>query len=317
MNKILRAPLIIAIVLVVAVSGCAVPERQPEPAGRITGYHETPETVKLASWNIENFGSTKASDETRMRAIADILKAYDIIAVQEISNIREMSDPGCPRNEDACPGHPMCDRIRSALEQYLNEEQGRRYALVFSPQIKDERYLFIYDTETVYLEDFALVDDPGDGLPICAEQPESTGLMVRQPFKATFQVGDFDFVLLTAHTRPSMNLVELEGLEFFYQETAMAGEPDVIILGDLNADCRYLRASDEVSLRGPDYIWVVDDDSDTTVSTGTDCAYDRFIFKSPTSEDFTGNWGICTDIADNMSDHYLIWAEFWTTEDTD
>jgi hypothetical protein len=123
MNKILRAPLIIAIVLVVAVSGCAVPERLPEPASRVAEHYETPETIKIASWNIENFGSTKAYDETRMRAIADILKDYDIIAVQEISNIREMSDPGCPRNEDACPGHPMCDRIRNALEHYLNEEQ--------------------------------------------------------------------------------------------------------------------------------------------------------------------------------------------------
>ena len=83
------------------------------------------------------------------------------------------------------------------------------------------------------------------------------------------------------------------------------GGESVIVLGDLNADCSYLRASDNISFRQPGYFWVVDDNSDTTVSK-TDCAYDRFIFKNPT-----------TNITDEVSDHYLVWAEFTTTGDTD
>lgn len=108
---------------------------------------------------------------------------------------------------------------------------------------------------------------------------------------------------------------ELEGLEFFYRETELEGEPDVIVLGDLNADCRYLGAGDSISFRNPEYIWVVDDTTDTTVS-GTDCAYDRFIFKLATSEDFTGEWGVVKEIPDNVSDHYLVWAEFWIGKDS-
>lgn len=50
-----------------------------------------------------------------MRKIASILNGYDIIAVQEISNIKEMADPGCPRNENDCPGHANCNLIRNAL----------------------------------------------------------------------------------------------------------------------------------------------------------------------------------------------------------
>lgn len=42
-----------------------------------------------------------------------------------------------------------------------------------------------------------------------------------------------------------------------------------------------------------------------------------FIFKNPTSEDFTDNWDIITDIQPNISDHYLVWAELSITKDTD
>ncbi|MFX0204062.1 MAG: endonuclease/exonuclease/phosphatase family protein [Candidatus Hodarchaeota archaeon] len=265
---------------------------------------------------MENFGKTKVIDDRRMRVISAIPKDYDIIAVQEISNVHEMADPGCPRNENSCPGHPNCNLVRNALERYLNQEHGLNYKFVFTPQVKDERYLYIYNTDKVSLEQYGLMDDPVDSLPICALKPENKGKMVRQPFRATFKAPKFDFVLLTVHTRPKVNIQELERLEYFYREAEKQGEPDVIILGDLNADCRTLKPADAMALRRPEYIWVVSDDSDTTVSP-TDCAYDRFIFKGSSSEDFSGNWGIYKNIAENISDHYLIWPEFWKMRDTD
>lgn len=78
--------------------------------------------------------------------------------------------------------------------------------------------------------------------------------MVRQLFKARFRAGNFDFVLLTAHTKPSDNVNEPEGLEDFYVTTEPEGEPDIIILGDLNADCNYLRPSHNVDLKGSEYL---------------------------------------------------------------
>ena len=302
MKKTKFLSILLAVLLILAV-GC-------EPSVGV------PKTIKIASWNIENFGKSKATDEQKMRAIAAILKNYDIIVVQEISNVKETSDPGCPRNENACPGHKDCDLIKKALEKYLNDENGLHYRLVFSPQVKDERYLFIYNPDKATLEESNLVNDPGDSKPICATNPAKTGKMVRQPFKGRFKAGKFDFVLLTVHTSPAKNVKELEGLEYFYTETEKEVEPDIIILGDLNADCNYLKPSDHIVLKNEGYIWTVSDDSDTTVS-GTDCAYDRFIFKSPTAEDFTGNWGVYKEITADISDHYLIWAEFWTEKDTD
>ena len=252
-----------------------------------------------------------------MRKIASIIKEYDIIAMQEISNVKEQNDAGCPRNQDACPGDPNCGMIRDALNTYLNAENGFNYQFVFSSQVKDERYLFVYNPAKVTLEKAELVDDPEDSIPICDSSPANTGKMVRQPFKGKFKAGNFDFVLLTAHTSPSINVNELQGLEYFFRQTVTEGESDVIVLGDLNADCSYLKASDNISFRNPEYTWVVNDTSDTTVSA-SNCAYDRFIFgKVATQGDFTGNWGIIKDIPENVSDHYLVWAEFSTKNDAD
>jgi endonuclease/exonuclease/phosphatase family metal-dependent hydrolase len=278
---------------------------------------ETPSSkIRIASWNIRDFGKTKASDQARMKIIAQAIDGFDIIAIQEISNLREQSDPGCPRNQDACPGHENCGLIREALETHLNQDLGNNYTFLFSPQVADERYLFIYDPGKVELLDSGLVMDPADSGHPCSTSPSGGGLMARQPFKATFRAGSFDFILLNVHTSPDRNIQELVGLDHFYRVTLEEGEPDVIILGDINADCNYLGPEDRVNLRDPEYIWPIGDEVDTT-STNSDCAYDRFVFKPPTREDFTGMVGVVRGIPREVSDHYLIWADFYTERDSE
>ncbi|MHA2065118.1 MAG: hypothetical protein ACXABY_12145, partial [Candidatus Thorarchaeota archaeon] len=266
------------------------------------------------------WGRSKSSDPETMGKIADVMKGYDIIAVQEISNVREMSDDGCPRNQDRCPGDSSCDVIRNALEYYLNEQHGLGYEFVFSPQVKDERYLYVYNPLTVELVSTGLVEDDGDSLPICDLSPESTGRMIRQPFRADFMAGDFGFTLVNTHTSPGINRDELAGLEYFFiqavSDPGMGVNEDVVVLGDLNAGCSYLGQDEEILLRNPEYIWAIPDNADTTVSQ-TNCSYDRFIFRQPTEEDFTGRWGMDRSIPDSVSDHYLVWAQFYTDRDSD
>jgi len=264
--------------------------------------------VRIATWNIQNFGVSKATNASTMQKIAMILRDYDIIAVQEISNIREKSDKGCPRNEGDCPGAKECGMIASALEKYLNVENNQNYRFTFSEQVKDERYLFIWDPDKVMLEESMLMPDPEDSLPICDESPAYTGRMIRQPFYGRFRAGNWTFALLTGHTSPSINAKELEGLDYFYNE-AEKEEVDIILLGDLNADCSYLKASDSIALRRPDYVWIVPDDADTTVAP-SDCAYDRIIYKTAGSNFSAGKWGIEKNITGEMSDHYLVWVGF-------
>ncbi len=286
-------------------------ENKPAPsiqANIINKPANPAETIRIATWNIQNFGASKVKNPEVMKKIAAILKDYDIIAVQEVSNVREQSDMGCPRNERDCPGAKECGMIGNALEQYLNVEYGQNYRFTFSEQIKDERYLFIWDPDKVMLEDSKLMLDQEDSLPICDETPVSTGRMVRQPFYGKFNAGNRTFALLTAHTSPSINIEELEGLEYFYREAEKEGS-ELILLGDLNADCSYLKTSDSIALRGQDYFWLVPDDTDTTVAA-SDCAYDRIIYRKTGSNSFSGEWGIEKNITTNMSDHYLVWAMF-------
>lgn len=277
----------------------------PNLANNTTASPNTAVAIKIATWNIQNFGESKATNADVMRRIAGILKNYDVIAVQEISNVREQSDVGCPRNAD-CPGAKECGMIARALEKYLNAENNQNYRFTFSEQVKDERYLFIWDPDKVTLEEAKLMPDPEDSLPICDESPANTGRMVRQPFYGKFKAGSGEFALLTGHTSPSINVKELEGLDYFYKEAEKMGG-EVILLGDLNADCSYLKSSDSIALRGQNYFWIVGDDADTTVAA-SDCAYDRIIYRKANS--FAGEWGIEKNITSDLSDHYLVWAEF-------
>ena len=55
---------------------------------------------------------------------------------------------------------------------------------------------------------------------------------------------------------------------------------NILILGSLNADCRYASGSalDGLTLRTDErFIWLIDDEVDTT-TTSADCSYDRCMF---------------------------------------
>ena len=54
-------------------------------------------------------------------------------------------------------------------------------------------------------------------------------------------------------------------------------DKDIILMGDLNADCNYLSQTEleKIDLYH-EYIWLIGSEEDTTVSK-TDCAYDRII----------------------------------------
>ncbi len=274
------------------------------------------DSIKIATWNVENWGKTKSTDPWRMDKIADTLAQYDLVAVQEISNIREISDPGCPRNENDCPGDPACGMIGGALQSHLNERLGLNYSFAFSPQVRDERYLFVYNPEKVKLLEEGLLEDPDESGPACDPDPDDIGLMSRQPFMGVFRAGDFDFMLLNVHTSPYRNQEELEGLERLYRRVLGMGEEDVIIIGDLNADCDYLPERESTGLGDREFRWVVPEDADTTVGR-SDCAYDALIITQATFTDFSGSWGIEKGIPRNVSDHYPVWAEFYTDSDQD
>jgi endonuclease/exonuclease/phosphatase family metal-dependent hydrolase len=235
-----------------------------------------PNTITIASWNIENFGQAKTTDPARMQRIAQIMRNFDVIVVQEVSNVHE---DDCP--SDKC--HLMLDTMNKYLHGYLIE---------VSEQVGDERYMIAFnenvmpDIETVIMTE-----------------------MARNPYIFRIRINQTEFNLMTAHTSPSKNAAELAELENAFSKVISMNLSNPVLLGDLNADCDYLTDGTPISLRAAEYYWIIPNDVDTTVGM-THCAYDRIIVNAESKARFTGNWGVYTNVTDDLSDHYPVWAEF-------
>ncbi|HEY6081515.1 MAG TPA: endonuclease/exonuclease/phosphatase family protein [Polyangiaceae bacterium] len=250
------------------------------------------EGLRLATFNLQNFGRSKVELPGLMAELVDVLRRYPFVAVQELSDASEQA----PR----------------ALLERLNAE-GADYAVALSQRSGREpdddsyreQYGFYYDRRSLSLVgDGRLYDD------------SAYDHFVREPYLAHFAArSGFDFVAITVHTRPVAALEELAHLTAVV-EWAQSELPDArafIILGDLNASCGYASSEelDRLALRHAPYRWLVPDDADTTTSA-SHCAYDRIIFGDTVDSSATGAWGIDTALDPAISDHFPVWAELWT-----
>jgi hypothetical protein len=96
------------------------PEKQPvEETSTSEEDQLTPssnETMRIGAFNVQVFGTTKASKPEVMAVLADIIRTYDIIAIQEI---RDSSQTALPN---------LVDLINSDGSQYqyvVSERLGR------------------------------------------------------------------------------------------------------------------------------------------------------------------------------------------------
>lgn len=244
--------------------------------------------LSIASWDIQTFGATKAGDATLLGQIAGLVAGYHLVAVQEI--------------KDATETAPV------ALLDGINGVASDAYAMSLSPRlggVSKEQYAFYYDTSELELVGSAAVyPDPG------------ASAFERPPWAARFRSltdSTFDFVAVTVHTNPSNALAEIEALaDVVNWAQAQFGDSQVVVLGDLNADCTYASTAelDMLDIRGTSYVWAIGDDADTVVSDTVDCAYDRIIFTESfaTSLGWSGG-GVDASFTDTgISDHWPVTA---------
>ncbi len=223
-------------------------------------------TIRIAAWNLQVFGQDKASNATLMASYAGIMKKYDIIVVQEI---RDASGTAFPKLCSLMPGYG-CN---------VSERTGRTSS--------KEQYGIIYkNAELVKTTDLHELQEEFE----------------RPPFLATFKSGNWTFTLAALHAKPEDAGAEIANLE----GQLLAASGDLVVLGDLNADCSYYDRS-----RDPTFIswaWAVPDDADTTVSPGS-CAYDRIIYNSGADANYL-SYGIDKSSNAWLSDHYLVYGLF-------
>jgi endonuclease/exonuclease/phosphatase family metal-dependent hydrolase len=248
--------------------------------------------LKIAAFNVKVFGRTKLSRPEVVGVLKQIVRRYDIVLIQEVRDISEMTIP--------------------QFTAVVNNETSERYGAEVSERLgrtsSKEQYAFLYRTGVVEVVGTYQHNDTGDEFE-------------REPFSVLFRArdGGEEFFLLGIHVKPSDVEGELESLVPAFQLASLShGSSRGVILGDLNAGCSYLSrtAYERLSLvTDPAFVWLLGYDSDTTVASSS-CPYDRFIIHealnssvvkgSATVFNFTEAYSLTAQQAENVSDHFPI-----------
>ena len=275
------------------------PEDEEEVVGREIPQLNRSEVARIATFNIKVFGKTKMGKPDVVTQLVDTVLQYDLVAIQEIKDI------------DETVPYDFLAELNNASGNFWNMSLSVRSGTQADDQSSQEQYAYYYN-HSVFRE-------IGEGE---LYNDSANDYFQREPYRAQFELlnasgnsSGFDFTLFTIHTKPASALAEIDALHEViqsYQENDTT-ETDVILLGDLNADCSYASAQElwESPLRQPQYNWLVNDIADTTVSS-TDCAYDRIITLDDLNGRLVGSWGIDTSITNtSVSDHYPVWFDLY------
>jgi endonuclease/exonuclease/phosphatase family metal-dependent hydrolase len=259
------------------------------------------ETIIIANFNIQVFGKAKVRKTGVMVVLAKTITQFDIVAVQKI---RDKSGTAIRELEHAV------DTMGTDYEYIIGPRLGRT-------SLK-EQYAFMYNTKTITAGESYTFNDQAD-------------FFHREPFIAQFETknGNFDFVLITLHTDPDEATREINTIPMVVRDAQnhFPDEKDFIILGDLNADCKYFDEDDPASpLRNPEFMWLITNKMDTSLAKSS-CTYDRIVITAMgTTEDYAGKSGVfrfdsvfdsTPSMAKKVSDHYPVYGVFYVNRDSD
>ncbi|XP_078666391.1 deoxyribonuclease-1-like [Branchiostoma floridae x Branchiostoma belcheri] len=249
--------------------------------------------LKIGAFNIQTFGRTKMSKPEVVEVLLQIAERYDILLIQEIRD-------------------STFTAIYSFLDQ-LNARPGNDYSMVLSDRLGRtsymEQYAFLWRTD----RDLVLAGD------YHYSDPED--IFAREPYIVRFMSGNTvadDFVLVPLHAVPDDAVVENNALYTVYQDVVSRwGVQNVIILGDLNADCSYVGTNDWSSIRiwtESRFDWLIGNEADTTVKS-THCAYDRLVVAGSELQatvlrsgvfNFKAEYSLTQSEAEAVSDHWPV-----------
>lgn len=268
-----------------------------DPVSRNVEYSTPPvertgDTIRIASFNIQVFGTRKMRKPAVVEQLARIVRRFDVVAIQEVRS----------KDQDILPR--FVDAINLA---------GRNYDYVIGPRLgrssSKEQYAFIFDLASIEVDRGQLytVSDPED-------------LLHREPLVGWFRVrgpepeNAFTFTLVNIHVDPDETRTELNVMDDVYRAVRDDGrkEDDVIILGDFNVDDTRLGELGQVK----GLTWAI---SQIPTNTRGTQQYDNLIFHEQATSEFVGRGGtfdfmrefnLTTDEAIEISDHLPVWAEF-------
>lgn len=161
--------------------------------------------LNICSWNLKDFGHTKT--DAQITFIANTLKDYDIIAVQEV-----VAGPGGPQ---------AVARLSDALNR-----TGAKWAYTIShgtssDRYSKERYAFFWKTSTTSLIGEAFLEK------------KYNLQLSREPFMARFSLGKKQFTIATFHAIPKAKQPETE-IKYLQLIPAVYPADALIFCGDFN-----------------------------------------------------------------------------------
>ncbi|XP_070536432.1 deoxyribonuclease-1-like isoform X2 [Ptychodera flava] len=275
--------------------------------------------LRIGAFNVQVLGASKLSKSHVVDVLVKIILRYDIILIQEIRDstgkaihglmeqinraavLRETSDGVCDAQTE------NCDESQDVYGLLLSDRLGRTTS--------KEQYAYIYRKSRVGTADAYHYDD--------GSEEERTDHFEREPFIARFSSPSTlikDFAIISIHTKPSDAVKEIDMLVDVYDDVVDRwGIEDVLIVGDYNGACNYVKMSDweNIRLRSQErFQWLIKDNVDTNVA-GAICAYDRIVaagdqlIKSVWPETaavfrFDVEYGLTHEEAEEVSDHYPV-----------
>ena len=251
----------------------------------------------IASFNILRLGAVKKD----MVQTAKILKGFDIVGLVEVINrngVEELVDELNKQSDEKWDYHISPFGVGSS-----------KYKEYFAYVYKKDKVKFI-KSEGFY--------------------KNGKSSLLREPYGATFQIGNFDFTFVLVHTiygnneaqRKAENFKMVDVYDYFQDKDKK--ENDIFIAGDFN-----LYALDEsfrpLYKHADKITYAIDPAIKTTVGTkGRANSYDNFFFSQKYSQEFTGSSGALDFSGDNpklmreiISDHIPVFIVVETSKDDD
>lgn len=250
------------------------------------------DTIKIASFNIQVFGTAKADQPAVMSRLAEIIRQFDVVAIQEIRSTDEALIPNFVA---------------------LINSTGRHYDYVIGPRLgrtkSKEQFAYIFDTASLQVDRTQVytVEDPLD-------------VLHREPLVAWFRVRGpdpsqaFTFTLVNVHVDPDEVAQEMDVMDDVFRAVRddPRGEDDVILLGDFNANESQIGQLASI----PGITWAIS--GKPTNTRGTDL-YDNLFLQRHAISEYTGRSGVFDFLRQynltlaeglEVSDHLPVWAEF-------
>ena len=251
----------------------------------------------IASFNILRLGAAK-KDTVQT---AKILKGFDIVGLVEVINrdgVEELVDELNKQSDEKWDYHISPFGVGSS-----------KYKEYFAYVYKKDKVKFI-KSEGFY--------------------KNGKSSLLREPYGATFQIGNFDFTFVLVHTiygnnesqRKAENYKMVDVYNYFQDRDEK--ENDILIAGDFN-----LYALDEsfrpLYKHADKITYAIDPAIKTTIGAkGRANSYDNFFFSQKYSQEFTGSSGALDFSGDNpklmreiVSDHIPIFVVVETSKDDD